>query len=116
MNPDEAKDLPTFSKDCLNGKLILITRCLGATGCMVVSQLPEVHGTVAVNDIVENEKGVQAIQETGWPHVVVRSLQLESKRAAQDTAAVRPRWLRRRRFLDNFFERRSVYNAKLHEV
>lgn len=59
--------MDTFSKDCLSGKRILITGGLGAIGRVVVERLLEVSATVAVNDIVEDEKAAEMVHQAGWP-------------------------------------------------
>ena len=57
----------TFAKDCLSGRNILITGGLGAIGRVVVERLLEVSATVAVNDVVEDEKAAEIIRSAGWP-------------------------------------------------
>jgi NAD(P)-dependent dehydrogenase (short-subunit alcohol dehydrogenase family) len=59
--------VPTFSKDCLREKRILITGGPGAIGRVVVKRLLEVSSTVAVNDVVETDKAAEVIREAGWP-------------------------------------------------
>jgi NAD(P)-dependent dehydrogenase (short-subunit alcohol dehydrogenase family) len=59
--------MAVFSKDCLNGKRILITGGLGAIGLVIVRRLLEGFATVAVNDIVEEVKGAEIIRKAGWP-------------------------------------------------
>ncbi len=59
--------MEAFSKDCLSGKRVLITGGLGAIGRVVVKRLLEVSATVAVNDIVEDEKAAEVIRNAGWP-------------------------------------------------
>ncbi len=56
----------TFSKDCLNGRRVLITGGLGAIGRVVVERLLEVSATVAVNDILEEAKAAEFIRNAGW--------------------------------------------------
>ena len=46
---------------------ILITGGLGAIGRVIVERLLEVSATVAVNDIVEEEKAAEVIRNAGWP-------------------------------------------------
>lgn len=58
--------MEAFSKDCLSGKRVLITGGLGAIGRVVVKRLLEVSATVAVNDIVEEEKAAEVIRNAGW--------------------------------------------------
>lgn len=57
----------TFSKDCLSGKRVLITGGLGAIGRVVVERLLEVSATVAVNDVLEEDKAAEVICQAGWP-------------------------------------------------
>jgi NAD(P)-dependent dehydrogenase (short-subunit alcohol dehydrogenase family) len=59
--------MATFAKGCLSGRHILITGGLGAIGRVVVRRLLEVSATVAVNDIVEEEKAAEVIRKAGWP-------------------------------------------------
>ena len=58
--------MPAFSRECLNGKRILITGGLGAIGRVVVQRLLEVSATVAVNDLTEDEKAAEIIRQAGW--------------------------------------------------
>jgi NAD(P)-dependent dehydrogenase (short-subunit alcohol dehydrogenase family) len=58
--------MSAFSKDCLNGKHILITGGLGAIGRVVVGRLLDVFATVAVNDVVEDERAAEVIRKAGW--------------------------------------------------
>ena len=58
--------MPTFLKDCLNGRCILITGGLGGIGRVAVSGLLEVSAIVAVNDVVENERAAEIFREAGW--------------------------------------------------
>jgi NAD(P)-dependent dehydrogenase (short-subunit alcohol dehydrogenase family) len=59
--------MPTFSKDCLSGKSIVITGGLGAIGRVVVGRLLDVSASVAVNDVVEDESAAEIIRKAGWP-------------------------------------------------
>jgi NAD(P)-dependent dehydrogenase (short-subunit alcohol dehydrogenase family) len=58
--------MSTFSRDCLSGKHILITGGLGAIGRVVVGRLLEVGATVAVNDVLEEEKAAERIRNADW--------------------------------------------------
>ncbi|TAM81709.1 MAG: SDR family oxidoreductase [Acidobacteria bacterium] len=59
--------MATYSKDCLKGKRVIITGGLGAIGHAVVGRLLEVSATVAVNDILEDEKAAEIMHKAGWP-------------------------------------------------
>ncbi|MGH9455219.1 MAG: SDR family NAD(P)-dependent oxidoreductase, partial [Terriglobia bacterium] len=56
-----------FSKDSLEGKVILITGGLGAIGRVVVSRLLDHSARVAVNDVLDSEEAARIIGEVGWP-------------------------------------------------
>jgi NAD(P)-dependent dehydrogenase (short-subunit alcohol dehydrogenase family) len=66
IDSGETANTMTFSRDCLKGKRILITGALGAIGRVVVGRLLEVGATVAVNDVVEDEKAAEVIRKAGW--------------------------------------------------
>lgn len=59
--------MPTFAKDCLADKSILITGGLGAIGRVVVSRLAEHSANVAVNDVVPAEEAEIIMRAAGWP-------------------------------------------------
>lgn len=59
--------MPTFAKDCLADKTILITGGLGAIGRVVVSRLAEHSANVAVNDVVPAEEAEIIMRAAGWP-------------------------------------------------
>jgi len=59
--------MPTFAKDCLAGKTILVTGGLGATGRVAVSRLLEHSACVAVNDILDASPPPGIIEQSGWP-------------------------------------------------
>jgi len=59
--------MTTFSKDCLEGKAILITGGLGAIGRVVVARLLEHSARVAVNDLLNLEEAIRIIEQSGWP-------------------------------------------------
>jgi NAD(P)-dependent dehydrogenase (short-subunit alcohol dehydrogenase family) len=56
----------TYTQDCLDGKVILITGGLGAIGRVVVSRLLAHAARVAVNDIVPDEQAQTVIRQEGW--------------------------------------------------
>ena len=58
--------MTTFAKDCLAGKMFLITGGLGAIGQVVVGRLLEHSACVTVNDIVEEGRAQQIIREKAW--------------------------------------------------
>ncbi len=58
--------MPVFSKDCLEGKGVLITGGLGAIGRVVASRLLEVSASVVVNDVLPEEQAAQQMREAGW--------------------------------------------------
>lgn len=57
----------TFSRDCLDGKRILITGGLGDIGRVVVSRLLNHGARVVVNDVVREEQAGAGMVESGWP-------------------------------------------------
>ncbi len=57
----------TYARDCLEGKVILITGGLGAIGKVVVGQLLAHSARVAVNDIVVEDEARRWMSEAGWP-------------------------------------------------
>jgi NAD(P)-dependent dehydrogenase (short-subunit alcohol dehydrogenase family) len=59
--------MPTFAKDCLADKTILITGGLGAIGRVVVSRLAEHSARIAVNDVLDDSETEKIIREAGWP-------------------------------------------------
>ena len=58
--------MTTFAKDCLAGKMFLITGGLGAIGQVVVGCLLEHSASVTVNDIVEEGRAHEIIREKAW--------------------------------------------------
>ena len=59
--------MPTFAKDCLADKTILITGGLGAIGKVVVGRLTEHSAKVAVNDVLDDSEAEKIIREADWP-------------------------------------------------
>ncbi|HEX5484240.1 MAG TPA: SDR family oxidoreductase [Terriglobia bacterium] len=57
----------TYSEDCLQGKVILITGGMGAIGRVVVSQLLKHSAQVAVNDVVPALEAGKLAEELKWP-------------------------------------------------
>jgi NAD(P)-dependent dehydrogenase (short-subunit alcohol dehydrogenase family) len=57
--------MKTFLEGCLSSERILITGGLGAIGRVVVQRLLEVSATVAVNDLMEDEKAAEIIRQAG---------------------------------------------------
>ncbi len=58
--------MPVFANDCLQGQGILITGGLGAIGRVIVSRLLEVSASVAVNDVLPEDRAARLIEEAGW--------------------------------------------------
>ena len=58
--------MTTFSKDCLDGKVILITGGLGAIGKIVVTQLLAHSARVIVSDLIPEDTAEQIVVEAGW--------------------------------------------------
>ncbi|MDE3178889.1 MAG: SDR family oxidoreductase [Acidobacteriota bacterium] len=59
--------MTAFTKDCLDGKSLLITGGLGAIGQVVVTRLLDHSARVAVNDILPEEDARRIIQDAEWP-------------------------------------------------
>jgi len=59
--------MPSFAKDCLQGRTVLITGGLGAIGRVAVSTLLAHSARVAVNDVVALEQAGQLGRELAWP-------------------------------------------------
>jgi NAD(P)-dependent dehydrogenase (short-subunit alcohol dehydrogenase family) len=55
-----------FSKECLDGKAILITGGLGAIGRSIIGRLVEHGAQVAVNDLLPPEEATGVIEQMGW--------------------------------------------------
>ena len=56
----------TFSKNCLDEKVILITGGLGAIGRAVVTSLLEHSAQVAINDLLSPEEATRIIEQSAW--------------------------------------------------
>ena len=74
-----------FSKDSLEGKVILITGGLGAIGRVAVSRLLDHSARVAVNDVLHSETAARIIDEAEWPRD--RIVYLEADVTSPDEAA-----------------------------
>lgn len=57
----------TYTEDCLQGKVILITGGMGAIGRVVVSKLLKHSAQVAVNDVVPASEATKLAEELKWP-------------------------------------------------
>lgn len=57
----------TYTEDCLQGKVILITGGMGAIGRVVVSKLLKHSAQVAVNDVVPASEAAKLAEELKWP-------------------------------------------------
>lgn len=75
--------MDVFSKNCLEGKVILITGALGAIGRVVVERLLAHSARVAANDIVGEAEAHKIIQEAGWDTSRVVYLQADVTKAEE---------------------------------
>lgn len=57
----------TYTEDCLQGKVILITGGMGAIGRVVVSKLLKHSAQVAVNDVVPASEATKLAEKLKWP-------------------------------------------------
>ncbi|HEY6272970.1 MAG TPA: SDR family oxidoreductase [Terriglobales bacterium] len=80
--------MPTFAKDCLKGKAILITGGLGAIGRVAVSRLLEHSAKVAVNDLLDPGPAPGVVEQLGWPRGRCTYLQADVTSAHAATAVV----------------------------
>lgn len=80
--------MPTFAKNCLEGKAILITGGLGAIGCVAVGRLLEHSARVAVNDIVSEEAARKIFDERSWPRDRACYIRADVTRASEAAQAV----------------------------
>ncbi len=74
--------MPTFAKDCLKGKTVLITGGLGAIGRIAVRRLIEHSARVAVNDLATEEEARKVIEVNGWATDEVVYVQADVTKAA----------------------------------
>lgn len=58
--------MPTFSEDCLDGQVIVITGGLGALGVAIVSSLLRYGARVAVNDVLDQPNVHARAKDPGW--------------------------------------------------
>ncbi len=81
--------MATFSKECLEGKVILITGGLGAIGRFIVGRLLEHGAQVAVNDLLSPEEAAGIIEQAGWPNnrLIYAQADVGSPDAAADLVA-----------------------------
>lgn len=59
--------MTTFSPNCLEGKVVLITGGLGAIGKVAVTHLLAHSARVVVSDIISEDLADRCIAESGWP-------------------------------------------------
>jgi NAD(P)-dependent dehydrogenase (short-subunit alcohol dehydrogenase family) len=80
--------MANFSKDCLEGRTILITGGLGAIGQVAVGQLLAHSARVAVNDLLPEGQARGIIAKAGWPVERCRYLQADVARAEEARSLV----------------------------
>ncbi len=81
--------MTTFSKDCLDGKVILITGGLGAIGKVIVAELLAHGGRVVVNDMIPEIEAQRKISEASWSSDYCKYVRADIRKAKRARLLVR---------------------------